>query len=270
MPVGSLVIGVDLVPIKPVRGVRTLMGDITTQECRAAIKREAGGALMDVVLHDGAPNVGGAWSSEAYSQSWLTLESLRMATDVLAPRGTFITKVFRSKDYSALLYALKQLFAKVEATKPAASRNASAEIFVVCQGYKAPAKIDPRLLDARHLFQEVDEPAKLAGPDALLKDKVKQRRFREGYEEGMTLARRVAPAAAFLASDAPVEMLGRCTEFALRGAAAEGECKASARGRGGMPGGGMGGRAAGEGSLGWGAACMRVAPWCGSWRGGGP
>lgn len=57
--------------------------------------QESNNSLMDVVLCDGAPNVGGAWSSEAYTQAWLVLEALRMACDTLAPRGAFVTKVFR-------------------------------------------------------------------------------------------------------------------------------------------------------------------------------
>ena len=59
------------------------------------IKKETGGEPAGTVLHDGAPNVGGAWSSEAYSQSALVLEALRLAVDVLAPRGAFVTKIFR-------------------------------------------------------------------------------------------------------------------------------------------------------------------------------
>ena len=50
---------------------------------------------MDLVIHDGAPNVGGAWTSEAYSQSALVLDALRLATETLGPRGTFVTKIFR-------------------------------------------------------------------------------------------------------------------------------------------------------------------------------
>jgi hypothetical protein len=47
---------------------RSYISDITTAQCRQLLKKEAAGSLFDVVLHDGAPNVGGAWSSEAYTQ----------------------------------------------------------------------------------------------------------------------------------------------------------------------------------------------------------
>lgn len=88
------------------------------QKCRQMIKKEAASSMFDVVCHDGAPNVGGAWASEAYTQSALALDALKLATEFLSPKGTFVTKVFRSQDYNALLYALGQLFDKVEATKP--------------------------------------------------------------------------------------------------------------------------------------------------------
>lgn len=70
LPLSARIIGVDLVPIKPVRGVQTFVDDITTTSCRTKLHKESGGSLFDVVLHDGAPNVGGAFATEMYTQVW--------------------------------------------------------------------------------------------------------------------------------------------------------------------------------------------------------
>jgi AdoMet-dependent rRNA methyltransferase SPB1 len=43
---------------------------------------------------------------------------MKVATETLRRGGTFITKVFRSRDFNALLYVANQLFTKVESNKP--------------------------------------------------------------------------------------------------------------------------------------------------------
>ncbi|KAL3324241.1 hypothetical protein AABB24_038430 [Solanum stoloniferum] len=207
VPVGSLVIGVDLDPIRPIRGAISVQQDITTPKCRSTIKKlmaENGCRAFDLVLHDGSPNVGGAWAKEATSQNSLVIDSVKLATELLAPKGTFITKIFRSQDYNAVLYCLRQLFEKVEVDKPLASRSASAEIYIIGFKYKAPSKIDPRLLDVKHLFQGGKEPPKVI--DVL--GATKQKRHRDGYEDGATVLRKVCSVADFVWSDNPVQVLG--------------------------------------------------------------
>ncbi|XP_020267335.1 putative rRNA methyltransferase [Asparagus officinalis] len=172
-PVGSFVLGIDLVAV-------------------------------NTVIHDGSPNVGANWTRDATSQSALVVDSVRLATYFLAPKGTFVTKVFRSQDYTAIIYCLKQLFDKVEVFKPAASRSTSAEIYAIGLRYKAPAKIDPRLLDIKHLFQGAIEPPKVV--DVLRG--TKQKRNREGYEDGVTTLWKVGLVSDFIWSENPLSILG--------------------------------------------------------------
>ncbi|KAL8707192.1 MAG: hypothetical protein Q9220_007741 [cf. Caloplaca sp. 1 TL-2023] len=206
MPVNSLILGVDLAPIKPIPRTTTFQGDITSDKCRAIIRQYVKTWKADTVLHDGAPNVGTAWIQDAFSQAELALQALKLAVEFLAEGGTFVTKVFRSKDYNALLWVCNQLFSKVDATKPPSSRTVSAEIFVVCRGFRAPKKIDPRLLEPRSVFAELSKPA--TNHEAKVFNPETKKRKRDGYEEGEYTQYREASAIDFVQTDDPISMLG--------------------------------------------------------------
>ncbi|XP_062364183.1 pre-rRNA 2'-O-ribose RNA methyltransferase FTSJ3 isoform X1 [Cinclus cinclus] len=210
MPVSSLIIGVDLVPIKPIPNVVTLQEDITTEKCRQALRKELQTWKVDVVLNDGAPNVGASWVHDAYSQANLTLMALKLACEFLCKGGWFITKVFRSRDYQPLLWIFQQFFQKVQATKPQASRNESAEIFVVCQGYQAPDKIDSKFFDPKYAFKDVEVPTKSVS-ELVSKKKPKA----EGYAEGDTTLYHRFTLMDFLKAPNPVDFLSKANEITL-------------------------------------------------------
>lgn len=166
------------------------------------------------MLHDGAPNVGAAWVQDAFTQSELVLQSLKLATEFLNKGGSFVTKVFRSKDYNNLMWVFQQLFKKVEATKPPSSRNVSAEIFVVCRDFLAPKKIDPKFLDPKHVFSEVDtgmvgQPMDVFHPE-------KHKRQREGYEDGNYTLHKTMDVWEFITNAEPIVVLGSVNQFTFK------------------------------------------------------
>jgi len=217
MPQSSLVVGIDLVPIKPLPGCIALQGDITSEKTRADLKKELKTAKANVVLHDGAPNVGKNWINDAYQQSILTLHSFKLATEFLCKGGWFVTKVFRSKDYQSLMWVFNQFFRKVHATKPAASRNESAEIFVVCQDYQAPDKIDPKFLDPKHVFSQIDDEEKQVNNKEIVNPE-KKRKNREGYDDTATdkgFIFKEAKASDFIMGKNHVQILNECNSIVI-------------------------------------------------------
>lgn len=234
MPLDAPCIGIDLVPIRPVPGCVGIVGDITADATRGAIRRElkaqpgmASDEKVDVVLNDGSPNMGKAWLQDAYTQSELTLAALKLAADMLAPGGAFVTKVFRSNDYNSLLYVMNQLFKRVTATKPAASRAESAEIYVLCIGYRAPKTIDPRLLNPKFVFKDMSAETltklKNGGEDGkrdlvlntVMKSMKKGKRNREGYADGVLTLFTRRCVLDFIRTARPIAFMTEATQFSF-------------------------------------------------------
>jgi AdoMet-dependent rRNA methyltransferase SPB1 len=226
---GHVIVAVDILPIRHIgQNVITLVGDITTNECHAKIKQTLSGASADVVLCDGAPNVGANYDRDAYAQNDIALMSLKCATSHLREHGTFVTKLYRSRDYNSYLWVVRQLFREVKAVKPVSSRAQSAEIFLVCLGYKAPDKIDPKLLDSKSVFEQLyDEDGheidaangtkSQKGITVFHKqwDSQSKGRRRQGYDmtnKDATM-RNIGTVSEFVNSPDPIQLLTDCTGF---------------------------------------------------------
>lgn len=230
----SIIVAVDILPIRYIGpNVITLVGDITTQECHTKIKQTLSGSKVDVVLCDGAPNVGANYDRDAYAQNEIALLSLKCATSHLRANGTFITKLYRSRDYNAYLWAVRQLFREIKAVKPVSSRAQSAEIFIVCLGYKAPDKIDPKLLDPKAVFdqeilEEEDDEADQDNNKPSKKNKVtifhksydatQKGRKRQGYDLSKIDAtmRNIGTVIQFINNPDPIQMLTDCTGLTFK------------------------------------------------------
>lgn len=206
MPSGGLIVGVDLYNIKPIPKTLSIKGDITTEFVRSELRQKLNGSKADVVLHDGAPNVGKNWSQDAYDQNLLVLHSFKLACEFLRYGGDFVTKVFRSKDSPSLEFVFKSLFKKVESTKPQASRYESAEIFYVCRHFKLRTgdKADPKFFDPREVFKDVEltqaKKINLHKPEKVNKKAT-------GYEDGVEILYKETTVTDFVESDHHEEVL---------------------------------------------------------------
>lgn len=129
------VVGVDLTPMEPLKGVHFICGDFCDpriiEELKAAIEGPANVVLSDMA----SPSTGHPQTDHLRIMS-LAEEAFAFAQDVLEKGGAFVVKVLRGGTEKELLGLLKTHFEKVIHYKPPASRADSAEMYVVALGFR--------------------------------------------------------------------------------------------------------------------------------------
>lgn len=94
------------------------------------------GHPVDVVVSDLAPNLSGIESSDAARVAHLVELAVEFSTQHLRPEGALVCKTFHGSGYSQLVKLFKDTFRTVKPIKPKASRDKSAETFLVGLGLK--------------------------------------------------------------------------------------------------------------------------------------
>jgi 23S rRNA (uridine2552-2'-O)-methyltransferase len=130
------VVAVDLLPVDPVTGAVTLLGDFSEPEMQQRLIAQLGGKA-DLVLSDMAPNTTGHAATDHLRIMALAEAALEFALEVLAEGGGFVAKVFQGGAERTMLERMKQHFATVRHAKPPASRKESSELYVVAMGFRS-------------------------------------------------------------------------------------------------------------------------------------
>lgn len=128
---GGRVLGVDIQKIKPIDGVETIKGDITSDETLKKIENMMGEHSADAVICDASPNLTGNWSLDHGRSIDLSRAALGCAKELLKPGGNFIVKVFQGDMFKEFLDEVKDNFVFVKSYTPIASRKQSAEIYII-------------------------------------------------------------------------------------------------------------------------------------------
>ncbi len=161
------VVGVDLQRIDDVaeHDVETIRGDMTEERTRHHLREAVGERGADVVVSDMAPNMTGEYSLDHARSVHLAEQAFDVATELLAPGGDFVVKVFQGEDLDAFRDRVGEEFEYVRTMSPPASRDASSEVYLVGKGrLTVPVEEGDRIeVEIEELGEEGDGIAYLEG-----------------------------------------------------------------------------------------------------------
>jgi 23S rRNA (uridine2552-2'-O)-methyltransferase len=133
----ATLVALDLLPMEPVDGVFFLQGDFRDEAVLAQLVAHLDGQAVDVVVSDMAPNLSGIASADAARISHLVELAVEFCQSHLKKDGALVVKVFHGGGYSDMVKLFQDTFKVVKPFKPKASRDKSAENFLVGMGLKS-------------------------------------------------------------------------------------------------------------------------------------
>ena len=130
-------IALDILPMDPLEGVTTILGDFREESVLNALYDQLAGAPIHLVMSDMAPNMSGNKATDQARSIYLGELALDMAKTVLAKQGTFLVKLFQGEGFEAFHKEVQAVFTQVTIRKPKASRPRSNEVYILAKGYRA-------------------------------------------------------------------------------------------------------------------------------------
>ncbi len=130
------VFALDLLPVEPIHGVAFLQGDFTDNDFAERFEASLEGAPVDLVLSDIAPNMSGVPTVDQARSIHLCELALDFAQRHLKPGGNMLVKVFQGEGFDELRAQMQAAFRSVQVRKPKASRDRSAEVYLLATGLK--------------------------------------------------------------------------------------------------------------------------------------
>ncbi len=125
------IVALDLLPMDPIPDVEFLLGDFREAPVLEALEAALKGSRADLVLSDMAPNLSGVEVADAARMQNLAELALDFAQRWLKPDGALLIKVFHGSGYGQLVRSFKDRFVSVSPRKPKASRDRSAETYLL-------------------------------------------------------------------------------------------------------------------------------------------
>ncbi|MDE2076928.1 MAG: RlmE family RNA methyltransferase, partial [Burkholderiales bacterium] len=131
------IIALDLLDFEPIEGVQFIQGDFREESVLNQLNELIANRPVDVVISDMAPNLSGIEASDSARIEHLIELAIEFAENHLKSDGALVCKVFHGSGYSQLVEMFRKAFRVVKPIKPKASRDKSAETFLVGIGLKS-------------------------------------------------------------------------------------------------------------------------------------